>query len=414
MTEVVITGVGVVTPIGTGVDDMWEGLISGRSGAGEITHFDPSDLPVKFASEVRDFEPKDFMAAREVSRTDRFAQFAVAAAHLAMEHSGQERPQCASERAGVIVGSGIGGLITIEREHDNLHAGGPRRVSPFMVPKLMPNAAAAAIAMKLGINGVNYAPSSACATGAHAIGEAYRAIQHGYADVMLAGGCEAALTPLAFSAFVRMGALSTRNDDPQSASRPFDADRDGFLFGEGAGVLVLESREHAEKRGARTLAKIGGYGASADAFHVTQPDPGGKGASLAMKGAIADAGLEPEQIDYINAHGTSTPYNDRVETVAIKATFGNEAKRVPISSTKSQMGHLLGAAGAVEAGICALVIERSTIPPTINYSTADPDCDLDYVTEGVRSEKVRAALSNSFGFGGQNACLVFQAIDNAS
>ncbi|MGH2736517.1 MAG: beta-ketoacyl-ACP synthase II, partial [Actinomycetota bacterium] len=347
----------------------------------------------------------------EVSRTDRFTQMAVGAAHLAFEDAQAEPSIAEPERFGVIVGSGIGGLSTIEREHDSFNARGSRGVSPFMVPKLMPNAAAASIAMRWGLRGLNYAPSSACATGAHAIGEAYRAIKQGMADVMLAGGTEAAITPLAVSAFARMGALSTRNDEPTLASRPFDAQRNGFVFGEGAGVLVLESRESAERRGARILATVAGYGASCDAHHVTQPDPEGVGAIAAMRGALEDAGLGTDEIDYLNAHGTSTPYNDRIESLAIKQAFGTESKRLAVSSTKSQMGHLLGAAGAVEAAVCALAIERGIIPPTANYTDPDPDCDLDYVAEGPRKEAVKAALSNSFGFGGQNACLAFTAVN---
>ena len=408
MTEVVVTGIGVVTPIGIGVDAMWEGLLSGRSGARQITQFDASGLPVTIASEAVDFDPTAFMHPREVARTDRFTQMGLAAAQLAVEDAGATDLPIESSRVGVIVGSGIGGLATIEREHDALTSGGPRKVSPFMVPKLMPNAAAGAIAMRFGYKGLNYAPSSACATGAHAIGEAYRAITGGMADVMLAGGSEAAITPLAVAAFTRMGALSTRNEDPQRASRPFDARRDGFVFGEGAGVLVLEARQVAERRGARILGVIAGYGASADAHHVTQPDPEGAGATIAMRAALADARLTPEDIDYLNAHGTSTPYNDRIETFAIKTALGPESKRVAVSSTKSQMGHLLGAAGAVEAAICALAIDRGVVPPTINYEEPDPDCDLDYVTDGPRREQVSAAMSNSFGFGGQNACLVFR------
>ncbi len=409
MTEVVVTGIGVVTPIGIGADAMWDGLMSGASGTTQITQFDASGLPVTIASEVGDFDPGSYMHAREVARTDRFTQMGVAAAQLAVEDAGMSEPPVEPERIGVIVGSGIGGLSTIEKEHDAFNAGGPRRVSPFMIPKLMPNAAAGTIAMRFGYKGLNYAPSSACATGAHAIGEAFTAIRAGMADAMLAGGSEAAITPLAVSSFARMGALSTRNDDPQHASRPFDAHRNGFVFGEGAGVLVLERRDVAERRGARILGVLAGYGASADAHHVTQPDPQGAGATIAMRGALRDAGLGPDDIDYLNAHGTSTPYNDRIETVAIKTALGPESKRIPVSSTKSQMGHLLGAAGAVEAAICTLALDRGAVPPTINYEEPDPDCDLDYVVEGSREEKLRAVMSNSFGFGGQNACLVFRA-----
>jgi 3-oxoacyl-[acyl-carrier-protein] synthase II len=405
MTDVVITGIGVITPIGSGTEAFWDGLMTGRSGAGPITQWDASDLPVNIACEVDDFDPAKWVDPREVGRTDRFTQMGVAAASIAIEEAGLTEFG-ASERVGVIVGSGIGGLPTIEREHKNFLRGGPRRVSPFMVPRLMPNAAAAAIAMKHKLFGPNYAPTSACATGAHSIGEALRYLRSGDADIMIAGGSEAALTPLSVAAFARMGALSRRNDDPERASRPFEKNRDGFVFGEGAGVVVLERRDDAEARGAKPLAVLSGYGASADAFHVTQPDPEGAGAALAMRMALRDAGVGPGDVDYINAHGTSTPYNDRIETVAIKNALGNESKRVAISSTKSQTGHLLGAAGAIEAVVCALAIARGRVPGTINLEESDPDCDLDYVAEGPREMGVEVALSNSFGFGGQNACLV--------
>jgi 3-oxoacyl-[acyl-carrier-protein] synthase II len=407
---VVVTGIGVVTPIGIGVDAFWDGLMSGRSGAGPITQFDASSLPVRIACEVRDFEATDYMDAREVGRTDRFTHMAVAATSLAWDELGWDEVPASSDRVGVIVGSGIGGLSTIEQSHSVLEKSGPRRVSPFMVPKLMPNAAAGAIAMKYHLHGPNFAPSSACATGAHAIGEAYRYLRSGLADVMVAGGTEAALTPLSVSAFARMGALSRRNDEPERASRPFDKGRDGFVFGEGAGVLVMERRDHAEARGARILCEVAGYGASADGFHVTQPDPEGAGAALAMRRALEDAGASAAEVDYINAHGTGTPYNDRVETIAVKAALGVEAKRIPVSSTKSQTGHLLGAAGAVEAAVCALAIGSGSIPGTINLDDVDDECDLDYVSEGPRKIDVELALSNSFGFGGQNACLAFRKV----
>lgn len=405
--EVVVTGLGAVTPLGIGVAPLWDALLEGRSGAAPIESFDASESPVKIACEARDFDPTDFILPKEVARSDRFVHFGIAAAALAWDDAGGSSAGWRPERCGVVVGSGIGGLTTIEAEHDALRSGGPRRVSPFMVPKLMPNGVAAAIAMRFGLTGPNFGVSSACATGAHAIGEAARQIRAGSADVMVAGGAEAAITPLAVAAFARMGALSRRNDDPARASRPFDAGRDGFVFGEGAGILVLESRESAERRGARVLARLTGYGASCDAFHVTQPDPEGKGAQAAMRAAFADAGVAPDEIDYVNAHGTSTPYNDRIETHAIKEVFGVEVKRVPVSSSKSQLGHLLGAAGAVEAAITVMAIDRNVIPPTINHEEEDPDCDLDYVAEGPRHERVDGALSNSFGFGGQNACLVF-------
>jgi len=409
MTEVVVTGIGLITPIATGTEAFWSGLLEGRSGTAEITAFDASELPVRIAAELGDFDPTDYMSKRDISRSDRFSQIAVGAASLAWDEAECSNLDVRAERIGVIIGTGIGGLPTIEREHTNLINSGPRRVSPFMVPKLMPNAAAGAVAMKFSLTGPNYAPTSACASGAHAVGEAYRYVRDGLADVMIAGGTESALTPLSLAAFARMGALSRRNDDPRTASRPFDAGRDGFVFGEGAGVLVLERREAAEARDVHIYGSIIGYGASADAFHITQPDPKGTGAVLAMKWALADAGLSPEEVHYINAHGTSTPYNDRVETIAIKEVFGPEAKRVPVSSTKSNTGHLLGAAGAVEAAVSLLALERQTIPPTINWSEQDPDCDLDYVPEGPRSAELDCALSNSFGFGGQNACLAFRA-----
>jgi len=409
MTEVVVTGIGLITPIGTGTEDFWSGLLEGRSGTAEIKAFDASNLPVRIAAELPDFDPTDYMSKRDISRTDRFSQIAVGAASLAWDEAECSRLDVGAERIGVIIGTGIGGLPTIEREHTNLLNSGPRRVSPFMVPKLMPNAAAGAVAMKFSLTGPNFAPTSACASGAHAVGEAFRYVRDGLADVMIAGGTESALTPLSLAAFARMGALSRRNDDPRTASRPFDAGRDGFVFGEGSGVLVLERREAAEARGVHIYGSITGYGASADAFHITQPDPKGAGAVLAMKWALADAGVPPEEVHYINAHGTSTPYNDRVETIAIKEVFGPEAKRVPVSSTKSNTGHLLGAAGAVEAAVCLLALERKTIPPTINLSEHDPECDLDYVPEGPRRAELDCALSNSFGFGGQNACLAFRA-----
>ena len=408
MTDAVITGLGLVTPIGTGTTGVWDALVAGRSGAGPIEDFDVSGHSTRIASQVHDFDPLQHMGAREAGRCDRFSQMAVAAGVLAWEDAGLG-DDVDRDRTGVVVGSGIGGFYTIEEQAAALARGGPRRVSPFTVPKLMPNAAAAAIAMRLELRGINHCVASACATGAHSLGEALLAIRCGRADVVLAGGAEAALTPLSLAAFARMGALSQRNDDPATASRPFDAGRDGFVFGEGAGVLVLESEEHAQRRGARALARLSGYGATADAFHLTQPDPEGAGAARAMTLALADAGVYPEDVDYVNAHGTSTPYNDRVETLAIKRALGPESKRIPVTSTKSQTGHLLGAAGAVEAAFTAMIIDRGVIPRTINLEDPDPECDLDYVADEPRDQPVRVALSNSFGFGGQNACLVLQA-----
>jgi 3-oxoacyl-[acyl-carrier-protein] synthase II len=406
MTRAFVTGIGVVTPIGSGVDTFWDELLSGRSGAGELTGFDVSGYPVRIAAQADDFDPETYMGSREAARTDRFAQMAVAASTLAVTHAGIDHLD--RERTGVVVGSGIGGLATIEEQHSALLDGGPRRVSPFMVPRLMPNAAPALISMHFGINGPNLSVASACATGAHAIGEALEMIRSGRADVVLAGGAEAAITPLSLAAFARMGALSRRNDDPGSASRPFDKDRDGFVFGEGAGILVIESEKHARRRGATPIAELAGYGATADAFHVTQPAPDGSGAIAAMEAAMADAHVTAEQIDHINAHGTSTPFNDKIETLAIKEALGNEAKRIPVTSTKSQTGHTLGAAGAIEAAATALTVMHGAIPRTINLDTPDPECDLDYVTDGPRDAVIGAAMSNSFGFGGQNACLVLR------
>lgn len=408
MNDVVITGLGLVTPIGIGVADFWSALVAGRSAGAPITGFDATDYPVRIAAEVTDFEPERWMEPRSVARADRFCQMGVAAASLAWEDARLDGAD--PDRAAVIVGSGIGGLATIEEQHHALLSGGPRRVSPFMVPRLMPNGAAAAISMNLGVTSVNFSIASACATGAHAIGEALQLLRDGRADVALAGGCEAAITPLAVAAFARMGALSKRNDDPARASRPFDKERDGFLFGEGAGVLALETERHATARGASPIARLTGYGATSDAFHVTQPDPEGAGAARAMVNALEDAGRLPQDVDYVNAHGTSTPYNDRIETLALKRALGNEAKRIPITSTKSQTGHLLGAAGAVEVAATALVIRNALIPATINLETPDPDCDLDYVSEAARAERVTVALTNSFGFGGQNATLVVEAL----
>ena len=404
MTSVAITGIGVVTPIGTGTDAFWDALVAGRSGAGPIEAFDASDYATRIACQVRDFDPARYMDPRAAARCDRFAQLAIAAGMLAWDDAGLD-DSVDRTRAGVVVGSGIGGLYTIEEQHDQLRTA-PRRVSPFTVPKLMPNAAPASLAMLLGLRGINHCVTSACATGAHALGEAMLSIRAGRADVVLAGGSEAALTPLALAAFDRMGALSRRNDEPERASRPFDAGRDGFVFGEGAGVLVLESEEHARARGARVLARLAGYGATADAYHLTQPDPEGDGAARAMTMALEDAGLYPTDVDYVNAHGTSTPYNDRVETLAIKRALGPESKRIPVTSTKSQTGHLLGAAGAVEAAATALIMQRGVIPRTLNLDEPDPECDLDYVADEPREQRVEVALSNSFGFGGQNACLV--------
>jgi 3-oxoacyl-[acyl-carrier-protein] synthase II len=404
--KVVVTGIGPVTPVGTGIDDFWEAVKGGRSGIAPIARFDSSDLPVHLAGEVLDFEPTDWLEAKEAKRTDRFTHLAVAAARLAWEDAG--KPEVDSDRAGVIISSGVGGLETLLTQHKVMLDRGPGRVSPFMVPGLMANAAAGQVAMQLGLTGPNMCIVTACAAGAHAVGEAYRWIKDGLADVMFAGGSEAGLIPLTLAAFAQMQAL-TRNPDPETASRPFDALRDGFVLSEGACVLVLETRDRAESRRAPIHGEIAGYGASADAFHITQPEPEGSGAALAIRRALQDAGEEPEAVGYVNAHGTSTPLNDAAETRALKAALGEEqARRIPVSSTKSMTGHLLGAAGAAEAAITALAVRDGILPPTIHYEHPDPECDLDYVPNSARAAKVALALSNSFGFGGQNAVIAIR------
>lgn len=411
--RVVITGMGMVSPVGLDVESTWEALKSGVSGAGPISLFDASDQSVRFACEVKGFDPLESMDRKEARRADRFLQFAMAASQQAVTQSGLEadigtRPP---ERFGVIVGSGIGGLATLEKQHQKLITGGPSRVSPFFIPMFISDMAAGMISMRYGARGPNYATVSACASSAHGVGSAYRSIRIGETDVMITGGTEATVTPLCMAGFASMKALSTRNDSPETASRPFDATRDGFVLGEGAAMLVLESLDHAIERGAPILAEIGGFGQSADAYHMTSPAPEGAGAQIAMREAIADAGLGVEDIDYVNAHGTSTPANDRTETQAIKAVFGDRAYQIPVSSTKSMTGHTLGAAGAIESVICAQVCRTGVIPPTINYETADPDCDLDYVNDGTIDRPVRAALSNSFGFGGHNVSLLVRRWD---
>src|ERR671925_1129124 len=397
---VVVTGIGPVTPIGTGVEAFWEGLTGGRNGVRTISRFPTDDLPVTVAGEVPDFDPAAWLDPKEIRRTDRFSHYAIAAARLAWEDAGG--PEVPSERGGVIFGTGIGGLETILIQHSVLLEKGPGRVSPFMVPALMANAAAGHLAMKFGLTGPNYCTVSACSSSNHAIGEAMRYIRDGYLDLCIAGGSEAATLPLTVAAFAQMTAL-TRNPDPETASRPFDKARDGFVLSEGACSLVLESEERARERGARIYCEVAGYGASDDAFHITAPDPKGSGAALAMKWALRDANEEPNAVSYVNAHGTSTQLNDAAETAAIKAVLGDEAAHgVAISSTKSMTGHMLGAAGAVEGAVCVLAIVKSVVPPTIHYETPDPECDLDYVPNEAREMDVRLALSNSFGFGGHN------------
>jgi 3-oxoacyl-[acyl-carrier-protein] synthase II len=407
MRRVAVTGIGAVSPLGVGTSSTWKSLVSGESGAGPITKFDASEFSTKIACEVKDFEPTDFMEQREARRSDRFSQFAVASAVEAVEAAGwtSEVPYDPA-RVGVVIGSGIGGIETLEAQHKVLLERGPSKMSPFTVPLLMINGAAGSVAMRYGLHGPNYASVSACATGAHSIGEAANMIRHGIADAMVAGGSEAPITPLAFGAFACMGALSRRNDDPQRASRPFDADRDGFVIAEGAAILVLEEWEAAVARGAEILAELVGYAATCDAFHLTQPDPEGAGAIGAMRLALSDAGVDTGAVGYINAHGTSTPYNDKIETKAIRTVFGDAPP--PVSSTKSATGHLTGAAGAIEAVFSVLALTTETLPPTINHDTDDPECELDCVPNKARDLKVDHVLSNSFGFGGHNACLLFR------
>ncbi len=406
--RVVITGIGPVTPVGTGVDDFWTGMTSGRNGVRAIARFDTADLPVKLAGEVDGFDAADYLDAKEARRTDPFTHYAISAASLAWTDAGT--PEIVSERGGVIFATGIGGIQTLLQQHLVLLEKGPNRVSPFMVPMLMANAAAGHLAMRFGLTGHNMATLSACASSNHALGEGMRLIRDGYLDLCVVGGSEAATHPLTVAAFAQMTAL-TKNPDPDSASRPFDAARDGFVLSEGGASLILESEEHARARGARIYWEVAGYGASDDAHHITAPDPKGSGATLAMRWALRDAGAEPADVSYINAHGTSTQLNDASETVAIKAALGDEhAHRVAISSTKSMTGHMLGAAGAVEGAVCALAITNGIVPPTIHYETPDPDCDLDVVPNAARALDVTLALSNSFGFGGQNACIAFRAL----
>ena len=408
--RVVVTGLGVVTSIGHTVEAFWASLVAGRGGIHRVTLFDPKDFACQIGAEVRDWEAADHMDPKEARRNDRYTHFGFVAAKQAVADSGLEMEKEDGDRVGVIVGSGIGGMYTYESQLKVLAERGPRKVSPFTIPSLIGNMCSGLVAIEYGARGPNFGVVSACATGTHALGEAAHAIRRGDADVMIAGGSEAAITPFAYASFCSMKAMSTRNEAPEKACRPFDKGRDGFIMGEGAGVLVLESLAHAQARGARIYCELAGYAATCDAFHITQPDPEGKGLSMAMKRALASAAVAPDQIDYINAHGTSTPYNDKFETLAIKKIFGDHARRVPISSTKSMTGHLLGAAGGIESVICVKSIQSQTIAPTINLEDPDPDCDLDYVPNVARSVPVRTVLSNNLGFGGQNASVVFRAI----
>lgn len=411
--RVVVTGLGAVTPLGLDVATTWEGLIAGKSGIDYITQFDAEGFETRIAGEVKEFEPTDYIGRKEARRMDRFSQLAVAAAMQAVQDAGFEINDGIRDNVGVLIGSGIGGLMTLSEQLSILLERGPDRVSPFLVPMMIADMASAQVSITLGARGPNFCPTSACSSGSDAIGTAYEIVRRGDARAMLAGGTESIITPIGVAGFIANRALSNHNDPPQKASRPFDAERDGFVIGEGAAVFVLEDLAYAQERGAHILAEITGYGASSDAVHITQPAEDGEGAARAMKMAMRKAGLEPTDIDYINAHGTSTPLNDRIETMAIKSVFGDYAYRVPISSTKSMTGHLLGAAGAVEGLVCIKSIETGIIPPTINYTTPDPDCDLDYVPNQARQAEVSAAMSNSFGFGGHNSVLVFQEFRGA-
>jgi 3-oxoacyl-[acyl-carrier-protein] synthase II len=407
--RVVVTGMGAITPVGNDVATTWRSLLAGKSGTAPITKFDASKFSVRFAAEVKDFNPLDFMDRKEAKRADPYTQYAVAGARQAMtDASLVERNGMDPDRIGVIIGSGIGGLKSFEEQHDVYRERGVGKISPFFIPMFIADIAAGIVSMQFNAKGPNYATVSACATSAHAIGDAYRTIQYGDADVMITGGAEATVTPMAIGGFSNMKALSERNDSPETASRPFDATRDGFVMGEGAGILILEELEHALARGAKIYSEIVGYGATGDAYHLTAPAPDGEGAQRAMKRALKDAGLEPKDIQYINAHGTSTPANDFNETRAIKAVFGDHAKGVNVSSTKSATGHMLGAAGAVEAIISSLVVGNGIIPPTINYQTPDPELDLNYTPNKSVERQVNAVLSNSFGFGGHNTTLAIK------
>ena len=409
--RVVVTGLGAITPVGLSVDEYWRNLLAGVSGAGQIHQFDPAGYPCTISAEVKDFDPKNFMDYRESRRMARFSQFAVAAAREAIAHAQLNLDAEDRDRVGVLMGNGNGGLPNLEHEVRTIMTRGGDKVSPFLMPMELPNMAAAQVSLQFGLRGYNSTVITACAASSQSIGEAMEVIRRGAADVMVTGGTESGITEIALAGFSALRALSTRNDEPWRASRPFDADRDGFVAGEGAGMLVIESLQHALDRGAPILAEVTGYGASADAFHLVAPDEEGKGAARAMKLAIEDAGLAPTDIDYINAHGTSTPLNDATETLAIKRMFGEHAYRNPISPTKAMIGHLLGGAGGAEAVACIKTILDGKLHPTINLETPDPACDLDYVPNVARDHVVRAALSNSFGFGGQNACLVFQAFE---
>ena len=409
--RVVITGMGLTTPLGVGCDNVWRRVLNGESGIGPITRFDASAHDTRIAGEVKDFKPEEYVSAREVRRMDLFILYALAATRFAVESAGLDMRREDPERVGVIVGTGLGGLPTLEKYHSILLERGPGRISPFFIPMLIANEAPGNIAIQYGIKGPNLSIVTACATGAHSIGDAFRVIQYGDADVMVAGGTEANLTPLSVGGFNALKALSTRNDAPEKASRPFDKERDGFVIGEGAGIVILEELGRAQARGATIYAEVAGYGYNGDAYHITAPCPDGDGSMRCIRMALRDAGIGPDEVDYINAHGTSTDLNDSSETLAIKGVFGERAYKIPVSSTKSMTGHLLGAAGAVEAIFVALAIRDQICPPTINYEHPDPECDLDYVPNVAREHSINVAVSNSFGFGGTNAVLVFKRFE---
>ncbi|MEX0761643.1 MAG: beta-ketoacyl-ACP synthase II [Dehalococcoidia bacterium] len=410
--RVVVTGIGLITPLGLNRSSTWKSLLKGQSGIDHISSFDAEGFETRIAAEIKGFDPAGALGKKESRRLDRFAQLACVATVEAMEHGGLEMSAENADRVAVLIGSGVGGLLTLSEQFQVLERRGPTRVSPFLVPMMLGDMAAGQVSMLIGAKGPNFATVSACATGTDSIGEAAEMIRRDRADVALAGGSEAAICPIAVAGFNSCMALSKRNDDPQGASRPFDAGRDGFVLGEGAGVLLLESLEHAEKRGATVLAELTGYGATSDAHHVTQPDPGGEGAARAMQHALDMADMQPEQITYVNAHGTSTPLNDKFETLAMKRVFGEHAYKVPVSSTKSMTGHLLGAAGGIEAAFAVMTIKESVIPPTINLEEPDPDCDLDYTPHMPRRGRVETAMSNSLGFGGHNASIIFREFTN--
>lgn len=409
--RVVVTGVGLVSAVGIGTGETWQALLAGRSGVAPIAAFDAAAFACRFAAEVKNFDPLNWVEKKEVKKMGRFIHFALAASEFAVKQSALAVTPEISERVGVYISSGIGGFDVIEREHKSLLEGGPRRISPFFIPGSIVNLAAGHVSIRYRAKGPNSATATACSASAHAIGDSYRMIQHGYADAMICGGSEAAITPMGVGGFAAMRALSTRNEEPEKASRPFDKDRDGFVIGEGAGIVILEELEFAQKRGATILAEMIGYGMTSDAYHITMPSEDGDGAYRVMRDALCDARVQPDQIDYINAHGTSTPYNDKFETIAIKRAFGEHARKVAVSSTKSMTGHLLGGAGGLEAGISVLAIRDQILPPTINYTTPDPECDLDYVPNQARRATVNTILSNSFGFGGTNAALVFKRFE---